>query len=96
MPTKQDLEHMDAIFLALMCKKLSQDKTVETKSAEKAKKMLDEWITVTEGKALPAVGTKEYERLQPKIANLKARMVEFLFPFVEFSFVPTEQRERPQ
>jgi len=87
---------MDAIFLALMCKKLSQDKTVEPKSAEKAKKMLDEWIAVTEGKALPAVGTKEYERLQPKIAPLKARMVEFLFPFVEFSFVPTEQRERPQ
>lgn len=81
MASKQDLEALDSVFLALMCKKLSEDKTADAKVVEKARQFKDEWFRLTNGEATPS-GAKELEQTKGELAALKSRMAEFLAPFV--------------
>ena len=80
MATKQDLEALDSVFLALMCKKLSEDKTADAKVVEKARQFKDEWFRLTNGEATPPGA--ELEQTKGELAALKSRMAEFLAPFV--------------
>ena len=84
---KQDLEALDSIFLALMCKKMSQDESAAPDARRKAKEFMDEWFQLTEPET-PPKNQKELDKLKKKLEGMKARMVDFLLPFVQASFVP--------
>jgi hypothetical protein len=82
MPTKQDLERIDAVLLAVMCKKLAKDPSTDPATAEKARSMMHEWIALTE-REMPAKPTrKDYDQMEADIDELKSRMAEFLAPFI--------------
>ncbi len=84
---KQDLEALDSIFLALMCKKMSQDESAAADARKKARDFMDEWFRLTEPEP-PPKNQKELDKLKKKLDDMKARMVDFLLPFVQASFVP--------
>jgi hypothetical protein len=80
MVSKRDLERLDAIFLALMCKKLSQDESQPAALRETARKFKEEWIELQDSE-LPEKGNgKRFGSIQEKVDDIKARMVEFLAP----------------
>ena len=82
MPTKQDLERIDAVLLAVMCKKIAKDPSTDPKTAEKALKMMNEWIALTEREMPPKPTVNDYDQMEADIAELKSRMSEFLAPFI--------------
>lgn len=77
MPTKQDLESLDSIFLAIMCKKLSQDATAATDVREQARRFKEEWFLLTE-----TPGIEHSDQMKSKLASLKSRMIDFLAPLI--------------
>ena len=82
MPTKQDLERIDAVLLAVMCKKLAKDPSVDANAAEKARQMMLEWVALTEREMPPKPTKKDYDQMEADIDELKSRMAEFLAPFI--------------
>lgn len=84
---KQELEALDSIFLALMCKKMSQDESAAPDAREQARKFKEEWIRLTEP-AAPPNNEKELAQVKKQLADLRARMVDFLLPYVQASFAP--------
>jgi hypothetical protein len=81
MATERDLEVLDSVLLAVMCKKLSQDSSADPKDREQALEFKNEWIRLTEREGPPS-SKKELEKIQKEIAVLRSRMVKFLAPFV--------------
>ena len=82
MPTKQDLEKIDAVLLAVMCKKIAKDPSVDPAAAAKALKMMHEWVALTEREMPPKPTVKDYDQMEADIAELKSRMAEFCAPFI--------------
>ena len=82
MPSKQDLERIDAVLLAVMCKKIAKDPSVDTNAAEKARQLMQEWVALTEREMPPKPAKKDYDQMEADIDALKSRMAEFLAPFV--------------
>lgn len=80
MASKQDLEALDSVFLAIMCKKLSQDPTADAKAAEKARHFKDEWFRLTNRETPPP--PQELDKIRGELATLKSQMAEFLAPYV--------------
>jgi hypothetical protein len=79
---RENLEKIDAIFLALMCKKLWQDESQPKEIRDEAKKFLDEWI-VLQDSAPPEKGNgKHFGAIEKEIADIKERMLDFLSPIV--------------
>jgi hypothetical protein len=85
--SRQQLEALDSIFLALMCKKMSQDESAAPDAREKASQFLREWIRLTEP-AVPPGSEKELNQVKKQLEDLRARMVDFLLPYIQASFVP--------
>lgn len=81
MASEQDLEVLDSVLLAVMCKKLSQDASADPKDRDQALQFKNEWIRLTEHEGPPR-NKKELERIQNELAVLRSRMVKFLAPFV--------------
>ncbi len=77
MPTKQDLESLDSVLLAVMCKKLSQDASAPDHIREQARRFKEEWILLTE-----APGIDASDQVKTKLASLRSRMVDFLAPLI--------------
>ena len=84
---RQQLEALDSIFLALMCKKMSQDESAVTDAREQARKFLEEWIRLTEP-AVPPSNEKELNQVKKQLDDLRCRMVDFLLPYIQASFAP--------
>jgi len=84
---KQDLEALDSVFLALMCKKMSQDDKAAPDAREQAQKFKEEWFRLTEPET-PPKNQKELDRAKEQLEDLRARMVDFLLPHVQASFAP--------
>ena len=82
---KQDLEALDSVMLAIMCKKISQDESAEPGAREQALRFKEDWIRLTEPEKPPR-SAKESEQIRRELAKLKARMVDFLLPFVQAGF----------
>jgi hypothetical protein len=82
MPTKQDLEQIDAVLLAVMCKKLAKDPSVDAATSAKALQMMQEWVALTEREMPAKPTTQDYDQMEADIDALKSRMAEFLAPFV--------------
>lgn len=77
---EEDLDRLDSIFLALMCKKLSQDRSVDPNIAGVARNLMDEWMVLSERGVPPTL--KEFEEIQKELAALKKRMIKLVAPFV--------------
>jgi hypothetical protein len=84
---KQDLEALDSVFLALMCKKMSQDEKAAPDAREQAQKFKEEWFRLTEPET-PPKNEREMDRVKEQLEDLRARMVDFLLPYVQASFAP--------
>jgi hypothetical protein len=82
MATKQDLEAVDSVILAIMCKKLSQDKSADPKAVEQARKFKEEWIRLTERESAQPSTVGEMEEIRNGLVALKSQMAEFLAPFI--------------
>jgi hypothetical protein len=82
MVSKHDLERLDAIILALMCKKLSQDESQPAPLRETARKFKEEWIQLQDSEVPQKGNGKQFGSIQEQVANIKARMVEFLAPLI--------------
>jgi hypothetical protein len=78
MPSKQDLESLDSIFLAIMCKKLSQDASAAADIREQARRFKEEWFLLTE---TPGIDHSD-DQMKSKLASLKSRMIDFLAPLI--------------
>ncbi|HEU5415007.1 MAG TPA: hypothetical protein VFW31_14665 [Candidatus Angelobacter sp.] len=84
---KQDLEALDSVFLALMCKKMSQDEKAAPDARKQAQKFKEEWFRLTEPETPPR-NQKEMDQIKKGLEDLRARMVDFLLPYVQASFAP--------
>jgi hypothetical protein len=82
---KQDLETLDPVMLAIMCKKISQDDSAEQAARERARQFKEDWIRLTEPERPPR-NAKESEQVRRELAQLRAQMVDFLLPFVQAGF----------
>lgn len=85
---KQDLEALDSVFLALMCKKMSQDEKAAPDAREQARQFKEEWFRLTEPET-PPKNQKELNRAKKQLEDLRARMIDFLLPHVQASFAPS-------
>ena len=82
---KEDLEALDSVMLAIMCKKISQDESAELDARDRARQFKEDWIRLTEPERPPR-NAKESEKIRRELAQLKAQMVDFLLPFVQAGF----------
>jgi hypothetical protein len=82
MVSKDDLNRVDAIILAIMCKKLSQDDSQPTEIRETARKFKEEWMALQDSEPPQKGNGKQFGAIQAEVAVLKARMVEFLAPLI--------------
>jgi hypothetical protein len=80
MVSEEDLDRLDSIFLALMCKKLSQDESQDPNIRGVARNLMEEWMVLSERGVPPSL--KEFEQIQKELAELKKRMIKFVVPFV--------------
>jgi hypothetical protein len=80
MVSEGDLDRLDSIFLALMCKKLSQDESQDPNIRGVARNLMEEWMVLSERGVPPSL--KEFEQIQKELAELKKRMIKFVVPFV--------------
>jgi hypothetical protein len=79
---RENLEKIDAIFLALMCKKLWQDESQPKEIREQAKKFLDEWIILQDNQPPEKGNGKHFGAVEKEVADIKERMLDFLSPIV--------------
>ena len=79
---RENLAKVDAIILALMCKKLWQDESQPKEVREEAKKFLDEWIVLQDSEALDKGNGKRVGSIEKEVADIKERMLDFLAPIV--------------
>jgi hypothetical protein len=80
MVSEEDLDRLDSIFLALMCKKLSQDESQDPNIRGVARNLMEEWMVLSERGVPPSL--KEFEQIQKELAALKKRMIKFVHPFI--------------
>jgi hypothetical protein len=79
---RENLAKIDAIFLALMCKKLSQDESQPKAIREKARLFKEEWLKLQDSE-LPEKGNgKQFGSVEQWVADIKERMLDFLAPIV--------------
>jgi hypothetical protein len=79
---RENLAKIDAIFLALMCKKLSQDESQPKEIREKARLFKEEWLKLQDSE-LPEKGNgKQFGSVEKWVADIKERMLDFLAPIV--------------
>lgn len=79
---RENLEKVDAIILALMCKKLSQDESQPTDIRETARKFKEEWIKLQDSEPPQKANGKQFGAIEKEVADIKARMIDFLAPIV--------------
>lgn len=79
---RENLEKVDAIILALMCKKLSQDESQPKDIRETARKFKEEWIKLQDSEPPKKQNGKQFGSLQKEVADIKERMLDFLSPIV--------------
>jgi hypothetical protein len=82
MVSPNDLQRLDAILLAVMCKKLSQDETQSPDIRAIGLKFKEEWLALVEKETPQKQNGKQFNQIQAEVAALKARMVEFLAPLI--------------
>lgn len=78
MPTKQELEQMDVIRLAVLCQKFADADSTDEAMAEKARQLKLEWVRLVARETPPPLTAKEHDQIQAEKQALKKRMVEFL------------------
>jgi hypothetical protein len=79
---KENLQRVDAIILALMCKKLAQDESQPANIRDQARQFKDEWIKLQDSEPPKKGNGKQFGAIEKEVADIKARMVEFLAPLV--------------
>jgi len=79
---RENLAKVDAIILALMCKKLWQDESQPKEIREQAKKFLDEWIVLQDSEPPDKGNGKRFGSIEKEVADIKERMLDFLTPIV--------------
>src|SRR5215472_4569442 len=79
---RENLKKVDAIILALMCKKLSQDDSQPKDVRETARKFKEEWITLQDSEPPQKTNGKQFGAIEKEVADIKARMIDFLAPIV--------------
>ncbi len=79
---RENLEKIDAIYLALMCKKLSQDESHPKEIRETARRFMEEWLKLQDSE-LPEKGNgKQFGSVEKWVADIRERMLDFLSPIV--------------
>jgi len=76
MPSKEELDALNIIHLAVLCQKVADDSSIDEETATKAGKMKWEWAHLVSRE--PAPSYKENEQIQDEKAALKKRMIELL------------------
>jgi uncharacterized protein (UPF0147 family) len=79
---RENLQRVDAIILAIMCKKLAQDESQPRDVRDAARKFMDEWLVLQDSEPPKKGNGKQFGAIQDQIADIKARMVDFLAPLV--------------
>ena len=82
MVTPHDLQRLDAILLAVMCKKVAQDASMDAGIRAKAKQFKDEWHKLVDNEPAPQGNGKQFDAIKDQVAELKSRMVVFLAPLI--------------
>jgi hypothetical protein len=82
MVSRNDLERLDAIILALMCKKMSEDETMDKDVRAQARRFKDEWIELQDSEVPQKGNGKQFGQIAEQVSDIKARMVEFLLPWI--------------
>ena len=82
MVSPHDLQRLDAILLAVMCKKLAQDETADPALRAKAQAFKDEWHKLVDNEPAPQGNGKQFDAIKDQVAELKSRMVVFLAPLI--------------
>jgi hypothetical protein len=78
MPTKQELENLNIIYLAVLCQQVADSPTADEKTAQKGWQLKREWVVLV-GRESPSAGSyQEHEKVQAEKEELKKRMAEFL------------------
>jgi hypothetical protein len=79
---RENLAKIDAIFLALMCKKLSQDESQPKDIREKAREFKEEWLKLQDSEVPEKGNGKQFGSVEKWVADIKERMLDFLAPIV--------------
>lgn len=78
MHTRQELEQLDIIRLAVLCQKLADADSADAATGEKARQLKLEWVRLVASETPPPLTAREYDQIQSDKQALKKRMVEFL------------------
>ena len=79
---RENLQRVDAIILAIMCKKLAQDESQPKDVRETARKFMEEWIVLQDSEPPKKGNGKQFGAIQDQVADIKERMLDFLAPIV--------------
>jgi len=79
---RENLAKIDAIFLALMCKKLWQDESQPEDIRETARQFMEEWIKLQDSVPPEKGNGEQFGSVKEQVADIKERMLDFLSPIV--------------
>jgi len=74
--TKEELERLNIIELAVMCSKAA--KSLDGTAAEKGLNLKNEWVSLVARETPNAGDFQTHQKIQAEKAELKKRMVEYL------------------
>ena len=75
--SKEELERLNISELAVMCSNAAE--SLDGTAAEKGRNLKSEWVQLVARETPHAADFKEHEQIQAAKAELKKRMVEYLF-----------------
>ena len=78
MVSKEDLENLNIVWLAVLCQRVADNSAMEKNLSEKAAKLKQEWVLLVARETPHAPDFKTHEKVQEEKVALKARMVELL------------------
>jgi hypothetical protein len=75
--SKEGLEQLDIIHLAVMCGKASE--SLDGAAAATGRNLRSEWVRLVSRETPNAIDFQTHQRIQAEKTELKKRMVEYLF-----------------
>jgi dGTP triphosphohydrolase len=77
-PSKDELESLDIVHLAIMCLKVADDPSVAVHTAQKASALRQSWMNLVMSETSPLLDYKERDAIQKQKAELRNTMIDFL------------------
>ena len=77
MATKEDLESLDLIRLALLCQSVADSESIDSSTAREALALRQEWALLVASETLPLSSFARHEEIQNEKSVLKGRIIDF-------------------